>query len=515
MAVLGKKNESLAWWVSRLSERNPMVRPLFLRCCYLFVAIEILDQSNDDLLVVSDSVALLELIAREASKRGWQIQRAGSLPRRFHSLRALLHIASFLRRWMIGPRGNAPRVDGILMRTWIDESSFGPDGAFQDRYFGRLSAWLVSRGLRVTILPVFMNLSRGEAEAWRALEQSGFQFLNPRAFYAVGDLWRAITVCASQRRVRFHDVRIEGFDLTALFEEEARETLFDGGSLDAALSYVLPRRLLERGDRIEIFLDLYENMITEKPLTAAMRSFLPASRVISFQHGIPSPLLVSIFVTEEEAAFAPLPERIVTNGAPFTRMLVEAGMPRERVVDGAALRYEHLTRPAPPGRGNAVLLTLPLAESDAVELLVKAHEALANDESLEVLVKPHPMSDFEMFLRAARIDSLPPRWKVIGGGMGEALRAARVVVTLGSSTAFEAVAGGAMVVVVGRDAALDLNPLQWFPTLDRTVYEPEEILEEVKRLLDMPLNEATKATEMLRGAFNPVNDRTLEAFLPQ
>src|SRR5207248_1351750 len=96
--------------------------------------------------------------------------------------------------------------------------------------------------------------------------------------------------------------------------------------------------------------------------------------------------------------------------------------------------------------------------------------------------------------------------------MADALRCARVVVTLGSSTAFEAAAAGAAVVVVGRDSALDLNPLQWFPSVDHTVYDPHGLRAEVKRLLAMPPVDAAKAARMLRAAFNPVNDQTLSAF---
>ena len=40
---LGRRHNSVAWWASRLSERNVMVNPLFLYCCYFKIGQKVLD----------------------------------------------------------------------------------------------------------------------------------------------------------------------------------------------------------------------------------------------------------------------------------------------------------------------------------------------------------------------------------------------------------------------------------------------------------------------------------------
>jgi hypothetical protein len=404
------------------------------------------------------------------------------------------------------------------MRTWVDEPALGVDGKLHDRYYDQLAAWLESQGATVTTIPVLANITRGEEEAWRWLDASPRRFLDPAAFVTWRDLLSAVRACAAQSGFDFDGVSLDGVDVAELFKEEQHQTLFDGGSLEAALWYQLPRHLAARGDRIDLVIDLYENMITEKPLILGFRRWFPGTRLIGYQHGVPAPLLISMFASAEEAEFAPLPDRIVTSGVPFSGFLKDAGMPADRVVTGPALRYGYLTGTGWfAAGGNAVLLTLPLPENDAVELLVKAEAALAG-EDVPVLVKPHPLGRIDSLLAAAGMQRLPPRWKVAGGSMQEALAQTRVVVTLASATSFEATAAGALVVAVGRDATFELNPLQWFPRLAPTVYAPEEIRAEVRRLLAMGAEEARDAAAsgaaMLRGAFQPVDDTSRSQFLP-
>ena len=49
VARMGLKYNSIAWWVSRFSERNITVSPLFLYCCYLRLALDIIEKSKDNI----------------------------------------------------------------------------------------------------------------------------------------------------------------------------------------------------------------------------------------------------------------------------------------------------------------------------------------------------------------------------------------------------------------------------------------------------------------------------------
>jgi surface carbohydrate biosynthesis protein (TIGR04326 family) len=309
-------------------------------------------------------------------------------------------------------------------------------------------------------------------------------------------------------------VALEGVDVTALFDAERRRAACDPGTLEAALSARLAKRLAGRGVDVALLVDAYENMIAEKGLLWGLRRDLPTTFAAGFQHGALYPLLLCNFVAPGEVPFAPLPDRVVCNGPGFVDIVVREGLPADRVVAGPALRYRHL-RDVPEAHGDVVLVPLPMADEIAGELLDKVLGGLAG---LPVALKPHPMARADGQLAAAGAATLPPGFELLDGPMAPALARARVVVASASTTLLEAVAAGVPVVVVGRDAALDLNPLAWYPGLARVVRTAEDLRAEVQRLLDLPAGELDawreRAHAILDESFGPVTEEALRVFLP-
>lgn len=407
----------------------------------------------------------------------------------------------------------------MLLRTWVDESCFGPDGVFRDRYYDGLEDWLAARGCSVAILPVLYNTGRSDREAWRWFRSSRETIVSAARYVRVADVLFALRVARRQARLAFGRVELDGLDASRLFREERDRAAFDGGSLEALLWHRLPTRLAKAGWRPDVFVDVFENFVDEKALILGFRAALPATRLVGFQHGALSPLLVSNFVTQGEAEFAPLPDRVVCNGADFREILVREGLPPERAVVGAALRYRHLwSRPPAAGaRGDDILVTLPLELQAGAELLVKVLQAFTECDVPRVLLKPHPMASAARLFREARVSALPRHFEVVGGSMAESLPRAGVLLSLASSSLHEALAAGVPVVVVGRDAALDLNPLAWYPELAPVTAEPDAIRAETLRLFNLTGEELAayrrRGEEVLRRSFSPAGEIALRAFV--
>jgi len=132
-----------------------------------------------------------------------------------------------------------------------------------------------------------------------------------------------------------------------------------------------------------------------------------------------------------------------------------------------ALRYSHLYRaPSVADKVDTLLILLShsLEESLGIMDCVAPVLADARQWGLRVVVKAHPDMDAGM-LRDRLINHLPSARSVpiewADQKLAELLPAARVVVTSGSSSALEAVCRGVPVVLVGRVAGLDYNPLEW------------------------------------------------------
>jgi len=532
MTELGRRHQSLAWWASRISERNTAFSPLFLYCCYLRLGCESLATTPGTLCVIGESWAVLEALAEAAPQYGCQVHW---VTRPTQSRRRLLLLARIVRR-LVGFLGRAlsqleigygsrPSLNGrphILLRTWVDEACFGDDGVFHDRYLPDLCGWLEQRGWTVTTIPVLYNPRRPNRAAWKWLRHSCQQFLNPGQYYRLSDYLFALRVAWQQMRIPTGPVYLDGLDVSHLFNEAREHHALDIGSVEAILSYQLPRRLAEAGYSIDVLIDPFENMIPEKPLILGFRRYLPATTLVGFQHGALYPFLLCNFITAGETEFAPMPDRIVCNGDFFREVLVREGLPTERVVTGPSLRYGHLwqltERPLPPRAAPAIVFVpLPLMLPEAVELMLKVCRALENLPALRVYLKPHPMSSLETLLKAAHLERLPAHFEFVGGGMGEWLAQAHVAVGMSSSTVYEIVAAGVPLVVVGRETGLELNPLSWYPEWRQVYVTPEDIRAEVARWLDASPEELEayrrRARQILTASFKKINDDTLQVFI--
>lgn len=523
---LGRRHDSVAWWASRLSERNTMVSPLFLYCCYLKLAQDSLGGVG---CVVCESRAVLDELAVGAAARGVRVRRMGGRPRASGAVgaaRAAWRIGRFLASGVRGRIAAPARPDPVairrpaaLLRTWPVETSFGTDGSFRDPYFPGLCEWLEERGIATLTIPLTHALGRSARAVWRRLRGTRRHFLAPGSFYRASDYLFALREAGRAARMPRGRVRLDGLDAGRLFDEQRRAAAFDTGTLEVLLSHRLPMRLRRAGLQFDLVIDAYENMIPEKPFILGMRRYMPGARLVGFQHGSLYPLFICNFVTAGESEFAPLPDRVVCNGELFRDILVREGLPAERAVVGPALRYTHLWEPPATVAAEAAgaLVLLPLIADARAELLIKAADALGDVERLRVMVKPHPASSPEDVLASASLRELPPSFEFVSGGMGEWLAQARVVLGVGSSSIHEALAAGVPVLVVGRQASLDLNPLAWHPNLGRVFSDAAEIRAETLRLLALSEQDLAayrrQAQEVLRECFAPVNEDKMRAFV--
>ena len=526
MAELGRANASLAWWVSRLAERNPMVSPLFLNLCLQQVGLaavkDLAATRAGRLCIVAESEALLESLASAAREGGLAVEQRGrhATGALRAALRRVVMVAGFLagavRR--SGPRPVRRSARPVaLIRTWVDDACFGPDGTFHDRYLPGVAATLEAAGYEPLTFPVLYNVQRSRQDAWSWLARHTEGFFDPASLLTAADRWFAVREARRIGRMPALPVQLRGLDVSELFREERTAAGRDRAALESLVLHRVPRRLADAGVRPAVFVGDWENLGYEKPLGLGFRDALPETVQVGYQHAPPPPLLLSYYVFGAEADYAPMPDRLVCSGRIFRDVAVRHGFPAERTVLGPALRFSYLWQAEAAEGGDAVLVALPLPLDGAAELLLKATAALEGIDA-PVLVKPHPMSRANLILEAAGLASLPHGFRWFEEGMQPALRSAGVVVALGSSVLYESLAAGVPVVVVGREAALDLNPLAWFDDMRQVQVSVDDIRAEVERLRGLSAAERAalrvRGQEILRQSFEPVTDDTMSAFVP-
>jgi len=123
----------------------------------------------------------------------------------------------------------------------------------------------------------------------------------------------------------------------------------------------------------------------------------------------------------------------------------------------------------------------------------------------------------DVLLTEYGIGKLPDHFKFSRENMLEWLPRVQAVISMSSSVVHEVAAAGVPLVVVGRYAALELNPLGFFPDRNQVFYSPQQICQELKRLMNLSPEKKqqyqARAEEILNISFNSVTEASLETFI--
>lgn len=524
MANLGANFNSPAWWSSRISERNTLVSPLFLYCCYQEVFSNELNRLSGIICVIVEDWELLESLYQIAfqnnvkvqwfSRRPWIIRKALAWGRGigrigkalFGGMKESLAGTDFI------PLKDSNKI--ILIHTYSDSASFGNDGAFHDRYFPGLSSWFENKGHTVVTMPVLFETKFTDRDTWIFLRKSSQKFLNRYYYYHLSDYFFAFKESWRQIFLLKDKIFLCGKDVTELFTAERDRFLF--GSIDAILYVRLPLRLRQAGFKISQVIAPFENMIDEKCLIGGLRRYMPQVKIVGFQHSTLWPLLLCQYVDEKVDKNAPLPDRIVCNGEFLKNILIEEGLHPNRLAVGPALRYAYLKMAKREKKQieTDILITVSLIESDALELMSKMNKAFGELGHLKIVIKFHPMMQVDNFLKQGTV-LLPKHFQRVDGSIQEHLSKTKILISMSSSTVVEALSVGVPVIVVGRENSIDFNPLVFSPWKEKLYFPPEDIRERAIYLLESKEERQHYedfGPEYASQVFHPISDEAMAVF---
>lgn len=533
---------STAWEMSSLGGHSVTTSAFFVSVCYLEALHRVIARRGLDaeLLVVCDDWFMLRAV--EANARAWgAVCRRGPGWRKQLTSDAIRSSVRWGGHWIAGLRriaksisdaratavNVAPAPSGgrghVLINTCVDESCFGQDGTFRDRYYPQLEAWLQSQSWRVTVIPWLFNIKRTTREAFAWARGSKTHMLVLEEHMRWRDIPTAmipILGAACGRR----NPAFGGLKVAALWQ---REKLHDSAMAGRVKFLLYGRglvRWLNQGNKCDVYIDFFENMPSERPLVRAFQRHSPQTLTVGYRHmgGIAADAL-NYFISEPELRAGYLPRRIVVNSHQAMRALVDQGFPVDLLRLGPALRYEYLLRPLSSRSATApqpqyVLALLPLDLSGALEILANLWALREEFEFLRsgVVLKAHPMCPQARLQAAFGRQDWPTNWKWVGAPVQELLSAAIVVVGY-ESVLLEAAASAVPFASLRRETGLTLNPLaSWtasFPgcrNLSR-----REFLEMLKTQALAQNTEAWRVdlARAIRADLGPLDDECFSAFV--
>ena len=529
-AKMGSRYNSLEWWASDISARNTMTSNLFLHCCYVFIASEEIDKEKN-LCIVADNASVIKNIEFLARKKHINVVRdkhlefgqylpceffAGLFKLALHIVvRAIARLNRFYHR-VITRRLKTEQNPDVILHTWVDEKCFGPDGQFRDRYFTVLPEHYRAKGVSWSTFITFSyrNITRSLWSAFSFLHTNRDHFIIPEDYYNTGDYLFPFKLWFNQRRFKFEGTILEKVDLSVLFKEYNRREPVHFESM----FYLLFKRLAENNIKPEVIIDGFENMSTDKLIQLGVRKFMPGTPVYGFYHTAPSPNVLCFFTDTDERDIAPIPDRIISNGARFRDILIREQYPAERIVEGSALRFHYLygLKKAPVKKSDEfrILVVLSIEKDAVIELFQKVKEAISDISRYKMILKPHPMQT--KILDVIKDEFLPDT-EVFTGGMDVALNKCDIVVSAATGAVLDCIMADREVIRVGRSTQIDFDPLAWFDEFGKPSYSVEDLRE---KLLDAELRMKSPDyrepcySTMLPELFSPVTEELLKPFLP-
>jgi hypothetical protein len=505
---LGIKHNSILWWAGAISEKNAYDK-LFLNCCYMRVAEQLLEECEGRIIFFFESPALIKTLSKLAIKNISLKKKA--LPKKNYTLyttridahphllrlkdifkffvscgyfiadgwRKYILIGRYKNNFNFAKLGESTKPS-IFIHSFIDQRSFIAEGRYQDTYFGELPAYFKREGYDVFIIP-YILATISFTNAIRYMINSGERFIVPTLFLKPIDYIKAI-LKSLQVPGRFGKFELQDMDISDLVKEESWRDFFSLAVPRNLFFYYMVKRWKESKIKVYKLIYTFENHAWEKVLCYAMKKFYPNTKMVAYQHSCIPNMYLSYFPSKKERDVMPAADIIICNGAKPAQLLKQYGYYEHRIKIGPSIRYAYLYNNLNGGNkniGEFILVVLSVG-SEAFEFSLKIIEAFKNGKK-RVVIKPHPISPIENFLKELNID-LPQNIEIINTPIHELMPNSKVLIYTSSTVCFEALMRNIPVVHVTSEYIIDKNPLHEYPESFFVANNSREIREVVEQI---------------------------------
>lgn len=523
---LSLAHNSLLWWISSLSEKNPWTSKTFLHVCYIKLCQNIVSKQQEDLLIIAKSHALRKALAQNLQNaqniESWEDTLQGIKNVAHTTIRKLHFVVSSIYKTLLAHHYKLKQiavVDGegiVLLQNWVDQRSFDvANGKYHDNYFGELASYLRSQGQTVITMPL-IRYNMPYRQTLKRLKQISGRCLIPEAYLTMPDIGtifiRALLPIVGLRNYP----RFEDLDISKLIIDDLNRNREGNDPVYNLLLYKAIKRWRKADISVSHFIYAYENQTWEKACLSALRKFYPNIRVTGYQHATVPKMLLNYFFSKAELPVMPFPDRVITTGRYTERLFKESGYAPTKVVCGGALRYNQVqqrqqskqTNTTGDGGRHVILVTPSIDNNEVIELVWKVLQAFGQCPQYKVIFKFHPDYPYSSIIN--RLGTFPNHFVVSDKPVSELLLESGVLLYTSSTTSIEALALGIPVLHIKSSLNIDRDNLSDFPNARESISDPENMAQVVDKILSRSRFAQPKIVlEMLP----PARKSTFELFL--
>ncbi len=517
------KEEDLDWWVSGIAGRNTYVCNLFLECCYVVLARDLLAKKELSEIVV-ESKPLGECILSVGRTLGVPVTitiREGI----FEPIRILLQglfdygkdiVRQLYRAWLCRSRfpsrqGPLP-ADCTLAELFVLDGSFDK-GSFKDRYYEDFGG-LLTEGEKKDIV-FFANLAvrlKNIHRVMQSLRSARQRFLIQEELLKTSDFVYAWSYPLRTIRNFPRQAILDGIDVTPVVRRAWWRHLFSSRSVEAILKFRFFKRLKDKGTTLRLVIDWFENQDMDKAFSMGLRRFYPETTVVGYQGFDTQKYFLCAYPIEVERSSGVLPHTVAVCGPKLVSE--RKRFCRDLSVEIApAFRYMNLwkdNKKITDASFFQVLIVLPLEAQSAAEVLQLTMEIVESCEieNIRFLLKPHPALRLDTIRDETR--PLPAALRVVEGDISAYWGQVDLIIGNTSSALLEAAAMGIPVIIIGSLHGITNNPMPESLPQDiwRLAFTKEEILTSLRSFMSCSSEDKHRFVETGRaireGYFTPI-----------
>lgn len=524
------RGQDIDWIVSCLASRSIYVSSLFYNCCYLALVKKTLDSRVGPVEIRTNTAGMKRVLddylkdIRPDVKSVYTCSIGERIKNTFRPfIRFFYWLIKFSYEYtVIRIQNNKDeyREGIILLDLFVLGNSF-QGSEFIDRYYPGLCDFLNPDEREfVYYLPEFYQV-RNVGRLVKSMLARTTKFLLKQQFLKPADYRYALLHSWRIKKWKFTNNYFLGFNLKPLVEEDLKKNSVNGSSMLALLNYRFAMRLHERGIKVRLLIDWFENQLPDRGLDFGFRCFHPQTKVVGYQGYVASRLL-HMKISELEYNCGCVPDEIAVSG-PALRSEATEFCQDLKVIVAPAFRFGHLWHSDCHSQEVdyfSILIALPIGldEGNEILTLVSSIRKHINLDGISFRVKPHPTTNVEA-VKARFGKPWPDEFETVGGDFSEWINRSHLLISNGSSVCLETLAKGIPVIIIGSQTGLTQNPIP--ASIDnnmwRVVYTAPMLREAVLhfRDRDSTVKESyrAKGTEITRRYFEPVTRESVRRFL--
>lgn len=515
--------ERLEWWISSPASRNPFLSPLFYYCCYLSLLKKIIDRREPVEEIIVDSRALADIMNSCVQSAGSDIkirfkepspgERVKDVARYFYGLFLfpLQELRLYAAAKITAGEDRAPIDEAITM---VDTFVYG-DSVEDRHYTGFWEAAPEDEKKRIFFLPTY-HKPKNIKSLFGKLRRGPVNFILKEDYLKLSDYAETWKLFFALRRMDFKDSRLMDCDLSPLLREEMRNMKSYPATVSAMLLYRFVKRIKERGIKVRLFIDWYENQLSDRALNRGLHECRPEADRIGYMGYVTSSDYLSLYPTQKEFDFHVTPKELGVTGN-FLIEQARSNCGKIRVKTVPAFRFSGLHAPRkfhPDPNRYVVFIALPGFLEESFKILKWFESGLrsVSKNFITVWVKAHPDIGGDL-LRQRYGEEWPDDFQIVDGDFIELVEKSNLLVSTGSSVCMYGLAREVPVIVVGGNGPLDQNPIpeQVDSTIWRLVQSEGEMADAILHFL----KERSKMDSILKKTAGEIIDNCFEAVSPE